>query len=355
MESSTEGIGRRKERWGNRGGPDRPPPRVAVVGCGAISEASHVPSLARHALVRERLILVDRDLARAERLASRVGVSATADDYRDVLTDVDGVVVAVPPLLHVPITLDCLEAGLHVLCEKPLAGSSSEVDQIVERAAVAGLSVGVNNIRRVQPSSQMVKTLLDQGAIGTPTRFEYSQGAKFDWPAATGSYFGLKGSGKGVLSDLGSHVVDLACWWLGGKPDLLSYHDDARGGTEAVARLEFQKDECRGSIHLSWLTRLKNSYRITGDRGTLEGRLYDVNSVTLVNRDGKKRLIRAKRRANVANVIVDSFLAAIQGSGAPAVTARDVAPSIALIEECYGARSLFEMPWYADAAAHQSP
>jgi len=187
--------------------------------------------------------------------------------------------------------------------------------------------------------------------IGRPVTLEYYQGAKFDWPATTDSYFGARGSGRGVLLDLGAHVVDLACWWLGGKPKLVSYQDDSRGGTEAVARLLFEKDGCRGLIHLSWLSRLQNSYRITGDEGAIEGRLYDERSVTLIGLDGQRTVMKANGKVDVANEMIDSFLTAIQGRDSPAVSAGDVADSIALIEECYETRVALEMPWFADASS----
>ncbi len=298
------------------------------------------------------MILVDPDRSRAESAARRHGVSRTAGDYRSILGEIDGAIIAAPHHLHVPITLDCIEAGVHVLCEKPLAETRAEVDSVIGAVERVGVTVGVNNKRRLFASSRTMKRLIDEGAIGTPTTLEYYQGAKFDWPAATGSYFGVNNHRrKGVLLDLGAHVLDLVCWWLDGKPDVVAYQDDARGGTEAVARLVFEKGSCRGLVHLSWLSRLSNTYRISGDEGAIEGELYDERSVTLVARDGTRTSVKEDGKSDVAQMMVDSFLSAVRGQRPPAVSARDVAPSISLIEECYEARACLEAPWYADASS----
>jgi predicted dehydrogenase len=334
----------------NRSSPgDTKVPTIAVIGCGAIADASHIPALARHASIRDRLVLVDRDGARAEAAAARHGVTRTSDDYRSVLGEVDGVVISVPHHLHVPISLDCLSRSVHVLCEKPLADTTAEVERLVEAAETAGVTIGVNNKRRLFSSSRIVKELIDAGTVGELKSFEYYQGAKFDWPATTDSYFGAKGSGKGVLFDLGSHVLDLACWWLGGRPELVSYEDDSRGGTEAVARVVFRHGQCRGLVHLSWLTRLRNSYRIVGSRGSIEGELYDERGVTLVQADGRRVEKKGKVKVDTAQEMMDSFIATITTGTAPAVPAREVSPSIGLIDECYVTRGLLAAPWYVDA------
>ena len=96
-------------------------PRMALIGCGAIAESFHVPALESRSTLRGRVVPVDPNIDRAERMARRLGASRVASDYREVLGSVDGVIVATPHSQHVPIALECLRQKIHVLCEKPVA------------------------------------------------------------------------------------------------------------------------------------------------------------------------------------------------------------------------------------------
>lgn len=327
-------------------------PAVAVIGCGAIARMTHIPALAKRPDVRERLVLVDQDLNRAKGLAQEFGIAATVADYRDILPAVQGVVIAVPHHLHYRIALDCLRAGVHVLCEKPLATSAAEAAQLVAASEQAGVVLAVNHVRRLFPPSEMARELLQQRAIGTVRFVGYYDGAKYDWPTASGFAFGLRGGGKGVLLDIGSHVLDLICWWLGCAPRVTDYVDDSLGGSEAVAKVSFADGTVRGEVHLSWLAKLPNGFRIEGDAGVLTGSLFDWETLQLISPSGRRKSIPLKTRirslSDIGPVVMENFLRVIENGEAPLVSGRDVAPSIALLEECYARRRRFAMPWHDD-------
>lgn len=320
---------------------------IALIGCGAIAEAFHLPALVRHDEVKRNLILVDPSPVRTRALAGRFGVSREATDYRDVLSAVNGAVIATPHHLHAPVALACIAAGVHVLCEKPIAETAADARSIARAAADAKVVVAVNNTRRLFPSFRKVSELLGAGEIGSLRRMELVLGEQFDWPAASGSYFGRAAGGKGVLLDTGAHVVDLACWWAGGQPVLVDYEDDSMGGTEAVAGVTLAKGDCSITIHLSWLSKLSNTYRIEGDRGIVQGEMYDSRTTRLV-RDGRTQVIKlpSHRQSDIAASLIDNFLAAVTGRARPLVNVDDVLPSIELIEECYERRRRMEMPWF---------
>lgn len=332
--------------------PTESAPTVAIVGCGAIAESYHLPALVRRSAVKERLILVDPSRDRATEMARRFGLSRTAESLDEVLDDLDGAVLAAPPALHVPLTLQCVRAGVHVLCEKPLAESGGEVEEILGEADRMGVVVGVNHNRRLAGASQLVKQALENGDLGTPRRIEYLQGAPFDWPAASGGYFG-KSAGRGIVADLGSHCLDLICWWLGEKPKLVNYADDSRGGTEAVASIHLASGSCDIAVELSWLTRYANTYRIEGTAGVLRGQLFDQRSIIIEKNGRAEKRTAPKTRIN--EVMLDAFVAAVEGAAPPAVTASDVLPTIELLDECYANRQLLEESWYVNAAPLEVP
>lgn len=331
-------------------------PRIAVIGCGAIAEAFHIPALVRDNDVRRRLVLVDPNIGRTRSLAATFGVSDVVEDYRQVLDSLDGAVVTVPHRLHFPIAMDCVRAGAHVLVEKPLCATLEDARSLVKAADEVGVSVSVNNMRRLYPSNQLIKTLIDSGEIGTVRGIDAEEGEPFEWPAASGAYFGTAAQGQGVVLDRGAHVLDLVCWWLDGEPTLTQCLDDARGGTEAVAHLEFTHDMVRGRVALSWLTKLRNTLRVTGEKGTLEVGIYDWDRVWL-EKSGRRRPLRASthglKMEQLPNKIIDSFLLAVGGE-APAVSGSDVLPSLGMIQTYYANRSPITMPWYDtfDRIAH---
>src|ERR1041384_3242084 len=105
--------------------------RVAMIGCGAVAERGHLPTLAASSEARLSW-LVDNNEARTSALAARFGAgSRTSPDYRDVIGHTDAAIVALPHSLHGPVCSDLLAHGIHVLVEKPMAMSTGECDQMM--------------------------------------------------------------------------------------------------------------------------------------------------------------------------------------------------------------------------------
>jgi predicted dehydrogenase len=251
-----------------------------------------------------------------------------------------------------------LNHGAAVLCEKPLCEDAQLAVELVEAAERAGVALAVNQTRRLFPANRQIRESLAAGVIGRPARIVYEMGEPFEWPAVSDSYFGAKGSGKGVLLDTGAHIVDLVTWWLGGKPRLTRYRDDSFGGTEAVAAIELEREGCRASIRLSWLSKLSNTYRIEGERGSIEGEVYDWASFIQRSADGKARRVRTDDRPkgfeDFGHRLIDNFVDVLTNGAEPLVSGRDVLPSIEIIDACYARRERFDLPWLAadERAAH---
>lgn len=329
---------------------DRGRPAIAVIGCGAIARSFHLPALARASKRLGRIVLVDRDEEQAQTLAAEFAAQGTATNHREVLEQADGAIIAVPPEHHARIVLDFLSAGVPVLCEKPLAISSEEATELVAAASATGVPLAVNNNRRLFPGLQYVRDLMAGGNLGHVRRIEIFDGAPFGWPLASGSMFGRPGGQKGVLQDIGAHVLDTVCWWLGRKPTVLRFRDDSLGGTEAVARLEFEFDGGTGLAHLSWLSNLSNAFSVAGERGIVRGAIAAWDRVTLSDpQSGSDRSIRLRpgvpNPLAVRDHMIDNFLDVVSGEASPLVSGEDVIPSLELIGDCYRGREPFDMPW----------
>lgn len=323
---------------------------VAVVGCGAIAQSFHLPALASIPGMADRLLVADRDPGRVAAAQRKFGARRGAADHRQVLGEADAAIVAVPQEFHAPVAMDFLRAGVPVLCEKPLATTLADARALVEAADAAGTVLAVNNTRRFYPAVRTAWDWVRSGRLGRVRRVEIHEGTVFNWPLTSGSTFGRGGTGKGVLQDLGAHALDMVCWWLGERPTITRYLDDAMGGSEAVARVEFAGDGYSGLVHLSWLSRLSNSFRVEGEAATLEGKILAWDAIRLTLRGGRARKVRLRPEVrsfpHVNTHVIANFLGAVRGVSPPAVPGREVLPSIAMIEECYARRERFPMPWF---------
>ena len=328
-------------------------PSIAIIGCGAITESYYLPALSRHPAVIKEIILVDRDVARADELASRFHIRACVADYRELLGSVDGAIVAVPTHLHHPIAMEFLARGIHVLCEKPLAESAPRAVEMVEQAKAAGATLCVNYLQRLVPSFARVKELLSKKTYGEPLSIQYYVGEEFTWPTVSGFYFNSSMDGRGILRDRGAHVMDHICWWLEGKPDLISSENDSFGGSDATAHVRFALGHCIGEARLSWLCAYPSWFMIRCERGTIRGDVYDYSSLELQSGSGQAKRIALKStektKVDIADRVVSNFIAGITRDEKPLVAGRDVLDSVRFVDECYSAVSRSKMPWYETA------
>jgi predicted dehydrogenase len=164
----------------------------------------------------ELTVLAGRDAVRVTDAAERLGWASTETDWRRVLErdDVDLVDVCTPGDTHAEIAIAALEAGKHVLCEKPLANTVAEAEAMADaaaRAAARGVRSMVGFTYRRVPAIGLARELVAQGRLGEirHVRAQYLQ----DWiadPAAPMSWrLQKERAGSGALGDIGAHIVDL--------------------------------------------------------------------------------------------------------------------------------------------------
>ena len=210
------------------------PIRVGVVGAGAAAEGIHLPALARTRGV-ETVAIVDPSDERVEYVKKKFAVPASYRNHHELIPHVDAAIVGIPHQYHAPVTIDLLNAGIHVLVEKPMALSTVECDAMIGAAERSGARLAVGLLRRFAPTLRYTKDVLDSGMLGTIRSFDVREGMVFRWPVKSAAMFSPQCGG--VLADIGIHVLDLLLWWFG---DIASveYRDDAAGGVEADAGTE---------------------------------------------------------------------------------------------------------------------
>lgn len=194
------------------------PLKFAVIGCGLIGR-KRITALAKLGGAAVRYAC-DLDAGRAAELAKLVPGCTAATDFHAVVKDpaVDAVIVATLNGSLAPITLAAVQAGKHVLVEKPGALNAAELRRVQAAAAETGARVRIGYNHRFHPALQKARALVDAGELG-PLMFlraRYGHGGRKgydrEWRAD------VKLSGGGELIDQGVHLIDLAGWFLGDLP-----------------------------------------------------------------------------------------------------------------------------------------
>lgn len=192
--------------------------RVAVVGAGWWTDAFHLPGLRARPDVEVVALHSHREEA-ALALAEKHGIPAVFTDYAAMLTQArpEVVVIVTPNHTHHPLALAALQAGAHVICEKPLALNATQAREMLDAAEAAGRRHLTVFTYRAVPAAGYVKALIAQGYLGQPTQVNarYVDGTLAD-SARPLAWRQIKAqAGSGALGDVGSHIIDLLRWWLG--------------------------------------------------------------------------------------------------------------------------------------------
>jgi predicted dehydrogenase len=223
---------------------------------------------------------------------------------------IDAVYVATPVALHAPQTIASLEAGKHVLCEKPVALDHAEARTMVEAAAQARRTLGIAYYRRMYPKLQRAKALIEQGAIGQPVLAELRNHYWYDESGHGPWRLDPKLSGGGPLYDIASHRIDVLNF-LFGRPvnatGLLSNAVHRYGVEDCATVLVEYENRARGIVDVRWHSRVvRDECRIVGADGELD--LTPLNGPLLRHPGGEENL---PVHANLHYPCVENFVGAV--------------------------------------------
>lgn len=210
--------------------------RVAFLGAGAIIQRGHIPSFQRISNV-ETVAVCDVNLARAQAVAEEAKIPHAFSDYQQLLSEVqpDIVVVATPNVFHAPMSIAALEAGAHVLCEKPLALTYEDGKAMMAKAAEVGRVLTVGTHYRWSTPMRAAKAHVDAGFFGD------IYAARTVWQRRAGipgygSWFTNKDlAGAGSILDIGVHALDRALFLMNyPQPVTVSGSVFAKFGTRGI-------------------------------------------------------------------------------------------------------------------------
>lgn len=188
--------------------------RVGIIGCGA--GLFHLEGYEEEPRAKV-VALAGLDADRCQALAKRFDVPRVFRDYQELLAedDIDAVSIAVPNSLHAPVAIAALEAGKHVLIEKPLARNAEEGERMVAAAEKAGKHLGIVFQRRARHDIQILREEIAAGRLGN-VYYAKAWWMRRQGIPGWGSWFTSKeAAGGGPLIDLGVHVIDMALYAMG--------------------------------------------------------------------------------------------------------------------------------------------
>ena len=328
--------------------------RLAILGCGTIVHGQHLPAAVLHPDV-EVAALVDAEITRAERLraAYRLNCQAT-NDYRPLLTDLDAVINALPNHLHFPVNLAAMQAGVHVLCEKPLAMNTAEAKTSCDIAKQNGVILAVGMSRRFQPGHQLMELLLQGEELGRILEYDWESGGPWSWKPSSGFYFSREQAGGGVFMDIGVHALDCLFHWFGAVTQF-EYQDDNWGsGIEANAVLHVVHDgphgQVRGRVRLSRTFTLKNRLLVTCEQGTASLREDRPDEVTIDKRNGGQGLSMTVHQETAPAgspfyLQLDNFVQSVRRCATPLISGEDALAVAEFVERCYASPKRIPEPW----------
>ena len=190
--------------------------KVAVIGCGTIANAAHIPSYMNNPQV-EIKYFCDIIPERAEAAVKQYGVGTAVTDYHQVLADPDIVAVSVctPNNVHGEISIAAMRAGKNVLCEKPAARTYAEALEMQKVQHETGVILNIGVVNRFNDNVNLIKKYIDSGKLGEVYQVYASFRAHRSIPGLGGAFTTKAIAGGGALIDWGVHYLDIVMYCCG--------------------------------------------------------------------------------------------------------------------------------------------
>lgn len=315
----------RKLKWG-------------VAGCGNYVETSFLPVLSL--VQRSKLISVfSHDIKRAEFIAGKFGAQKYSNNFQEFIkSDFDIVYIAGANVNHYEQVIESAKAGKHVVCEKPVAMNSNQIQEMIETCKENNVSFSVNFTHRFHPLVLKSKELVDNGIIGKIV--SVSGSFNIDYPPNDNFRFKKDLSGGGALRDLGSHMIDMLRLFGGeitetkGFIDNIVYKSEVEDFASAVVR--FEKGGY-GYFNVSYNSNKSfNRIEILGHKGIISIDNFvgkkNVSAKLIINLHGEaKKAFR--KRANKVTYMIKSLQRTVLKNQIPLVPGEDALKAMRIIEE----------------------
>jgi predicted dehydrogenase len=315
----------RKLKWG-------------VAGCGRFAEQTFLPTIK---MLRKSVVtsLYSSDINHGKFLSDKFGIEKHFNNYDEFLkSDINAVYISSANSNHYQQVIKAAKAGKHILCEKPLAMTSLEAEEMVKSCEQNNVQLSVNYVYRYHPLIIKTKEIIDKQMLGKIISMNLN--FNIDSPPGSNFRFDKKQSGGGALRDLGTHMIDLLRYFGGeivsinGILDNIIYKSEVEDFSYALVK--FQSGGY-GFFNVSFNSKKSfNRIEVLGHRGALSldnligGRLLPAKLTILLDGEGKKAFRKSgNKQLNLLKSVQKSFL----NNQAPVVTGHDGYINMKLMEE----------------------
>lgn len=309
-----------------------------VVGCGRFAEHTFIPTIK---LMRKSVLtsLYSKDINRVKNLAEKFGIEKYHNTYDDFLkSDIEAVYISSANKNHYEQVIQAAKAGKHILCEKPLAMTSAEAEEMVKVCQQNNVQLSVNYVYRFHPLIIKSKEIVDNQMLGKIVLINLS--FNIDSPPGSNFRFTKSESGGGALRDIGTHMIDLLRYVGGeivsinGVVDNVIYKSEVEDFACAIVKFE---NGGYGFFNVSFNSKKSfNRIEILGHKGSLSldnligGKLLPAKLTILLEGEGKKAFRkRGNRQFNLLKSVQKSFI----NNQTPLVTGYDGLINMKLMEE----------------------
>ena len=324
--------------------------RFGLIGCGRVAPR-HAQSIAQ--IHKSKLVAVaDIKVARAQNFAQEYAAEPYAD-YRQLLAraDIDAVSICVPSGLHAQVAIDAMQAGKHVLVEKPIAIRLADADRMIAIAREQQVNLGVVLQNRYNQPMQRLRRLIDTGSLGDI----YLGNACVRWYRPQSYYeddwHGTWAMDGGALMNQSIHHIDALQWFMGPVQSVFAYTATLAHKMEAedagVAVLRFAGGALatiEGST-LTWPQNLEGSIALFGRRGSVKIGGTALNRITLWKVDGEleqEAEILTSQRVDPPSVygyshreVIRDFVQSLQEGRSPGTPGEEARRSLELVTAIY--------------------
>ena len=317
------------------------PVRIGILGAARIAPTALIKPAKENSDVVVAAVAA-RDAARAQAFAAKHGIARVHDSYQALIDDpdLDAVYIPLPNGLHGRWTRAALDAGKHVLCEKPLTANAAEGSEIAELAATSGRVVMEAFHYRYHPSALRIEEIIASGELGKLERVEAA--VCFWLPKFSDIRYNYSLAG-GALMDVGCYAVDMIRTFGGSTPEVVSAQAKLRGpqlDRAMTAELRFANGHT-GRVHCSmWSSDLPRfSAKVIGDRGELRlNPLMPFQRFSVRSAEGK-RVERFPARTTYAYQL-DAFATSVLRGEPARTTPKDGVENMTVIDAIYRAAGL---------------
>lgn len=191
--------------------------KIAIVGTGAIA-SSHIKAIEANDKLK-LVALCDLNEERVKALAEQRGVPYFLN-YKDIplAVECDAVILNLPHGLHASASIFFLEAGLHVLVEKPMANTVEECDAMNEAAEKSGKKLAIAHVQRYMAVNRKIKEIIDSGELGRLCMYNEQRSINYFLPSRAPWFTSKKMAGGGIVMNYGAHAFDRLCYTASCSP-----------------------------------------------------------------------------------------------------------------------------------------